>query len=94
MSVEVELHMGEVRAVLKSGGVVGILQREATAAAGRCNALAQWHSPMYADAYKAAVDQGEYTAIGKVVMNSLGRDGNAVAYENAAHGTLLKGCGW
>lgn len=94
MSVQVKIHVDEVRSVLKSGGVVNILQRECNAAAGRCNALVQWHSPMHSDAYRAVVDEGAYTAVGKVVMNRLGRDGLAVAHENAAHNTLLKGCGW
>ena len=94
MSVQVKIHVGEVRALLNSGGVMGELQKHCDQAAARCNGLVQWHSPMRPDAYKAIVDNAEYTAIGKVVMNGLGRDGIAVAHENAAHNTLLKGCGW
>ena len=94
MSVQVKSHVGEVRSLLNSGGVMGELQKHCDQAASRCNGLVEWHSPMRSDAYSAVVDNARYTAIGKVVMNSLGRDGLAVVHENAAHNTLLKGCGW
>lgn len=94
MSVQVKIHTGEVRALLNSGGVVAELQKHCGQAAARCNALVEWHSPMRAPAYRAVVDTGGYTAVGKVAMNSLGRDGMAVANEDAKHNTLLKGCGW
>lgn len=94
MSVQVRLNIGEVRSLLNSGGVSGILQEQCDSAAARCNSLVRWHSPMDAEAYGSAVDHGRYTAIGKVYMRSLGRDGLAVAYEDAANNTLLKGCGW
>ena len=94
MSVQVKIHIGEVRACLKSGGVRALLQSECDAAAARCNDLVSWHSPMDSPAYSAHVDDGAFTAVGKVTMNGLGRDGNAVAYENAKHNTLLRGCGW
>ena len=90
----VTIHIGGVRAVMKSGGIVGIMEEECGAAADRCNGLVSWRTPMRSQAYRAQVDIGNFTAIGKVVMNSLGRDGKAVAYENAKHNTLLKGCGW
>jgi len=91
---QVKINIGEVRSLLNSDGIVGILQEECDAAAARCNGLVEWHSPMHADAYGASVDHGRYTAVGKVYMRHLGRDGLAVAYEDAAHNTLLKGCGW
>lgn len=94
MSVQVKINIGEVRSLLNSDGISGILQEQCDAAAARCNSLVQWHSPMNAEAYGSAVDHGAYTAIGKVYMRSLGRDGMAVVYEDAAHNTLLKGCGW
>lgn len=93
-AVEVELDMSGVRAILKSDGVRSVLMSECQAAAGRCNSLVSWHSQMTADAYGAAVQDGGFTAIGIVGMRRLGHDGKAVAYENAAHNTLLKGCGW
>lgn len=91
---QVKLNVGEVRALLNSDGVVALLQGECDAAAGRCNGLVEWHSPMEAEAYGASVDRGKFTAIGKVYMRSLGPDGLAVAHEDAAHNTLLRGCGW
>ena len=95
MSVEkITIHVGEVRELLNSPGVVAELRRHCDEAAERCNDAVRWHSPMRDPAYKAVVDNGRYTAVGKVVMNGLGKDGNAVAAENAAHNTLLKGSGW
>ena len=98
MSVQVKIHVGAVRECMRSAGVRSVIQRECDAAAARCNDLVEWHSPdkspMRSPAYSAHVDDGEYTAVGKVAMNRLGRDGLAVVYEDAAHNTLLKGCGW
>ena len=94
MSVQVRVHVGEVRALLNSGGVMAELQKHCDQAAARCNGLVEWHSPMQGDAYRAVVDNAPYTAVGKVVMNSLGDDGLAVAHEDAKHNTLLKGSGW
>lgn len=91
----VKVHIGGVRDCLKSGGVVSELRTHCEHAAARCNGLVQWHSPMNSPAYKAVVDEAKYTAVGKVVMNTgLGTDGNAVEHENAAHDTLMRGCGW
>lgn len=94
MSVQVKIHIDEVRALLNSGGVVDELQRRCDAAAARCNGLVAWHSPMDGPAYSAHVDNAPFTAVGKVTMNRLGRDGMAVAHEDAKHSTLLRGCGW
>lgn len=92
---QVKIHISEVRSLLNSDGIVGVLQEECDAAAARCNGLVEWHSPMKVeDAYGASVDHGKYTAIGKVYMKHLGKDGMAVAHENAKNNTLLKGCGW
>ena len=94
MSVQVKIHTGEVRALLNSAGIVDLLQGQCDQAAVRCNGLVRRHAPMKAQAYGAAVDNGRYSAIGKVYMRRLGKDGLAVAYEDAKHNTLLKGCGW
>ena len=94
MSARVEIDVAGVRELLNSDGVVSLLQSECDAAAARCNGLVSWHSPMDAPAYRGVVDHAPYSAVGKVVMNGLGRDGLAVAHEDAKHNTLLKGCGW
>ena len=91
---KVTIDTPEVRALLNSDGIVAELRTHCEQAADRCNGLVRWHSPMRTPAYRAAVDNGRYTAVGKVAMNGLGRDGQAVAQENAAHNTLLNGTGW
>lgn len=95
MSVQVVVHPEGVIEVCKSGGVRGIIEAEASAAAGRCNDMVRWHSPMEADAYVGVVDEGTYTAIGKVAMKrGLGKDGQAAQYYEAKHNVLLAGSGW
>ena len=95
MSAQVKVHTGAVRELLNSPGVMGMLQEQCDPAAARCNALVEWHSPMQAPAFIAKVDNGKFTAVGKVFMNpGLGRDGKAVMYYEAKHKVLLKGCGW
>ena len=95
MSGNVKVHTKAVRALLNSDGIVSLLKEQCDPAAERCNALVEWHSPMQAPAYLSAVDNGEYTDIGKVFMNpGLGRDGRAAMHYEAKHNVLLKGCGW
>lgn len=91
---QVSVNVSEVRRVLKSPEMRAFLSTECDAAAARCNSLAQFHSPMYADAYGSYTSEGKYTAIGHVATRRIGRNGTAAIYENAAHNTLLKGCGW
>ena len=97
MNVTVKVHTGEVRSLLNSDGVVGELQGHCDAAAERCNALVEWHSPMNAPAFVGEVDHGRYAAVGKVRMVRTGhprQDHMATAMYEAKHKVLLKGCGW
>lgn len=95
MSVKVEVHTPAVRVLLNSGGVMAELQKHSDAAAARCNALVEWHSPMSAPAYIAVVDNASYTAVGKVVINrGLGDDGKAALYYEAKYKCLENGSGW
>lgn len=81
------LNIGGIRAVLKSGGVQmalgAIVERQAATATNIASANANSHTR--GAEYKAYVDVGQYTAIGKVVC------GNAAArHDNSHNNTLLK----
>ena len=98
MSVtKVTIHVGEVRALLNSGGVMAELQKHCDQAAARCNGLVEWHSPMGAPAFVADVDNAPFTAVGKVRMARTGHPGQdhmATAMYDAKHKALLRGTGW
>lgn len=96
-ATKVTVHTAAVREVLKSDGVKSVLRDECEKAAARCNSLVQWHYPMQADAFGAAVQDGGFTAVGVVGMRRLGSSGQdrmAVAMYDAKHNVLMKGCGW
>lgn len=81
------LNIGGIRATLKSGEVQTalkmIVERQAATATGIAAANADSHTR--GAEYKAYVDVGQYTAIGKVVC------GNAAArHDNSHNNTLLK----
>lgn len=81
------LNIGGIRAALKSGGVQtalgAIVERQAATATNIAAANANSHTR--GAEYKAYVDVGQYTAIGKVVC------GNAAArHDNSHNNTLLK----
>lgn len=84
---DTKLSIGGIRSVLKSGEVQTalrlIVERQASNATGI--AAANENSHTRGAEYKAYVDVGNYTAIGKVVC------GNAAArHDNAHNNTLLK----
>lgn len=81
------LNIGGIRAVLKSGEVQTALRLivERTAANATSIAAARADSHTRGAKYKAYVDVGNFTAIGKVVC------GNAAArHDNSHNNTLLK----
>lgn len=73
--VEIQLDMGGVRAALRSGEVQGELQRAVDAMAARADATAhavasraELKGLRDRTLYRGIVDDGRYTALGKVVM--------------------------
>lgn len=92
----VRIDMGGVREYLRSPGVTQMVDVAARGVAERANGLARFHSEFRMPAYRSAVYQGKYTAVGVVAGNRLGSGGTGadpVRAENAKHNTLLKAIG-
>lgn len=93
---KVKINISGVRDYLRSPSVQAFVGDEADKVAQRANGLAQFHAPFDEPAYYSSARMGEYTAIGTVSANRLGREGtgqNPVVAENRAHNTLLKAMG-
>lgn len=87
VSVKTELDIEGIRAMLRSSGVQAGLRGTIEPCAQRANSMAASNADSHTRGaeYKAYVDVGRFTAIGKVVC------GNAAArHDNAHNNTLLK----
>lgn len=86
----VKVHSPALRAeVMKSGGLVSLLESESQAAAARCNAIAEKPHGRIGDLYRGFASIHSNTAVG--VVASVGAAG---LKDDAENNTLHRGTGW